>query len=56
MLMEENEKATATQKNTDPNNNAQQRSGNKQKINRNNRRGLINNRNSVQLTNHITWE
>ena len=47
MSTEENEKAAATQINTDPNNNAQQRSGNKQNINRNNRRGLINNRNSV---------
>ena len=42
--------------NTDLNNNAQQRSGNKQNINRNNRRGLNNNKNSVQLTNHIAWE
>ena len=56
MSTEENEKAAATQTNTDPNNNAQQRSGNKQNVNRNNRRGLNNNRNSVQLTNHITWE
>ena len=56
MSTEENEKAAATQINTDPNNNAQQRSGNKQSINLSNRRGLINNRNSVQLTNHITWE
>ena len=47
MSTEENEKAAATQINTDPNNNAQQRSGNKQNTNRNN---------SVQLTNHITWE
>ena len=56
MSTEENEKAAATQTNTDPNNNAQQRIGNKQNLNRNNRRGLNNNRKSVQLTNHITWE
>ena len=56
MSTEENEKVAVTQINTDPNNNAQQRSGNEQSVNRNNRRGLINNRNSVQLTNHITWE
>ena len=56
MLTEENEKAAATQTNTDSNNTAQQRSGNKQNLNRNNRRKLNNNRNSVQLTNHITWE
>ena len=30
--------------------------GNKQNRNRNNRRGLNNNRNSIQLTNHIIWE
>ena len=35
---------------------AQQRSGNKQNGNRNNRRGLYNNRNSLQLMNHIAWE
>ena len=56
MSTEENEKAAATQINTDPNNNGQQRSGNKQNTNRNNRRGSINSRYSVQLTNHITWE
>ena len=59
MLTDENEKPTATQTttgNTDSNNNAQQRGGNKQNLNHNNRRGLNNNRNSVQLTNHITWE
>ena len=56
MSTEENEKMAATQINTDPNNNAQQRSGNKQNTNRNNRRGSINSTNSVQLTNHITGE
>ena len=56
MSTEENEKVAVTQINSDPNNNAQQRSGNEQSVNRNNRRGLINNRNSVQLKNHITWE
>ena len=56
MTTEENAKTVVIHTNTDPNKNAQQRSGNKQNINRNNRRGLTNNRNSVQLTNHITWE
>ena len=59
MSTEENQKSATPQTmtgNTDTNNNAQQRSVNKQNIIRNNRRGLINNRNIVQLTNHITWE
>ena len=47
MSTEENEKAAATQTNTDPNNTAQQRSGNKQNLNGNNRRGLNNNSNNV---------
>ena len=42
--------------NTVSNNNAHQRSENKQNNNYNNRRGLNNNRNSAQLTNHITRE
>ena len=59
MLTEDNEKALATQPhtvNTDSIYNAQQRSGNKQNNNRNSRRGVNSNRNSVQLTNHVTWE
>ena len=59
MSTEENQKSATPQTmtgNTDTNNNAQQRSVNKQNIIRNNRRGLINNRNIVQLTNHIPWE
>ena len=43
--------------NTDSINNAQQRSENlKKNGNRNNRRGIYNNRNSVQLKNYITRE
>ena len=59
MLTEENDKSAAPQTttgNTNSNNNAQQRSVNKQNVNRNNRRGIYSNRNSAQLTNHITWE
>ena len=59
MLTEENNKSATPQTTTgftDSINNAQKRSGNKQNGNRNNRRGIYNNRNSVQLMNHITWE
>ena len=56
-LTEENNNSATPQTrtgNTDSNN-AQQRNENKQNINRNKRRGLYNNRNSLQLTNYITW-
>ena len=55
MLTEKNKTFVATQTTTgniDSNNNAHQRSENKQNNNYNNRRGL----NSAQLTNHITRE
>ena len=42
--------------NIDSNDNAHKRSGNKQNGIRNNRRGIYNNKNSVQLANYITWE
>ena len=54
-----NEKLAGTQTtigNTNSNNNAQQRSRNKPNNNLNNRRIVNNNRNSVQLTNHVTWK
>ena len=55
----ENDKSATPQtttENTDSINNDQQRSGNKKNVNRNNRRGLYNNRNNMQLTNYITWK
>ena len=59
MFTGENDKSATPQTttgNTDSINSVHQRSGNKPNVNRNNRRGLYNNRNNVQLTNHITWE